>query len=49
MEKVIIVNVKQFSKFRGLGKGIISLSLNFEGTSENKVEVGIYDLSKTVL
>ena len=45
-----IMNVQQsFLNLEGWGKGIISLSLNFEGSSEKKVEVGIYDFSKTVL
>ena len=50
IEKFIIVNVQQ--SFRNLGpwgKGIVSPSLNFEGSSEKKVEIGIYDLTKTVL
>ena len=50
IEKVIIMNVQQsFLNLEGWGKGIISLCLNFEGSSEKKVEVGIYDFSKTVL
>lgn len=50
IEKVIIVNVQQsFLNLGGWGKGIVSPSLNFEGSSEKKVEVGIYDLTKTVL
>lgn len=49
IEKVIIVNIEQsFLNLGGWGKRIVSPSLNFEGSSEKKVEVGIYDFSKTV-